>query len=397
MCKLIFSASCLKPIYMRLLLKLLALAAPVAIFSFANPSIKQTQPPAKERKIQVAILLDVSGSMSGLIEQAKAQLWNMVNTLGKAQCTDNSVPKIELALYEYGRTNNDAGKGYVKQLTSFTNDLDSVSKILFGLNTNGGDEYCGQVIYSCLDELNWSNSPEDYKVIFISGNEDFLQGSLHYTKACAKAKDKGVIVNTIYCGSYERAIAEHWNLLGECGNGSFTNINHNAREVDIPTPYDTTLIVLNERLNKTYIGYGTLGFANTVRQGELDKAYYKMSNEAASKRVAAKAQSNVYNNAAWDIVDANKADSNFIVKMDKSSLPDSLKNKSTAELQQYIKQKTDERSGIQKEIALINNNRSKYITEQKARTTPNNKEATLETAVEKIIKEQVRRANMKID
>ena len=30
-------------------------------------------------KIQAAILLDVSNSMDGLIDQAKNQLWNMVN------------------------------------------------------------------------------------------------------------------------------------------------------------------------------------------------------------------------------------------------------------------------------------------------------------------------------
>src|SRR5215217_2249683 len=55
-------------------------------------------------KIQAAILLDVSNSMDGLIEQAKAQLWNMVSVMGKAKC-DNMAPQIEIALYEYGRTN----------------------------------------------------------------------------------------------------------------------------------------------------------------------------------------------------------------------------------------------------------------------------------------------------
>ena len=34
-------------------------------------------------KIQAAILLDVSNSMDGLIEQAKAQLWTMVNVMVK--------------------------------------------------------------------------------------------------------------------------------------------------------------------------------------------------------------------------------------------------------------------------------------------------------------------------
>jgi hypothetical protein len=66
--------------------------------------------------------------MDGLIEQAKAQLWNMVNTLGRVKCDDNSKPQIEVSLYEYGRSSNSAANGYVKQLVSFTQDLDSISK-----------------------------------------------------------------------------------------------------------------------------------------------------------------------------------------------------------------------------------------------------------------------------
>jgi hypothetical protein len=85
-------------------------------------SIVKKAPP----KIQVAILLDVSSSMNGLIEQAKAQLWNMVSVMGKAQC-DGATPQLEIALYEYGRTTNPIADGYVKRITPFITDLDSLS------------------------------------------------------------------------------------------------------------------------------------------------------------------------------------------------------------------------------------------------------------------------------
>jgi hypothetical protein len=38
----------------------------------------------------------------------------MVNVMGKAKC-NGETPQIEIALYEYGRDNNDLQKGYVKQ------------------------------------------------------------------------------------------------------------------------------------------------------------------------------------------------------------------------------------------------------------------------------------------
>jgi hypothetical protein len=265
-------------------------------------------------KIQVAILLDVSGSMGGLIEQAKAQLWNMVTVMGRAKCTDGT-PKIEIALYEYGRSTNDAKAGYIKQISPFTSDLDQLSQELFKLTINGSEEYCGQVIYTSLNDLSWDAASSNYKVIFIAGNEDFLQGTIHYTKACDEAKKKGVIVNTIYCGDRLQGIKEHWDLAGECGNGSFTNINQDAKIEDIPTPYDSTLVVLNQKLNSTYLYYGSRGALGYSYQGFADVANATQSKTTEAKRIAVKGNKQLYNNASWDLVDASSTDSSIEKKL----------------------------------------------------------------------------------
>src|SRR5678816_1142174 len=104
------------------------------------PNPKTTWPIANRAKpnvakIQVAILLDVSNSMDGLIEQAKTQLWNMVSVMGRAKCEGQS-PQIEIALYEYGSPRNEVKSGYVKQISSFSTDLDGLSDKLFALKTN---------------------------------------------------------------------------------------------------------------------------------------------------------------------------------------------------------------------------------------------------------------------
>lgn len=377
------------------------------IFSFSlvlflPGSLPEQAPPIKVKtqktapKIQVAILLDVSNSMDGLIEQAKAQLWNMVNVLGKATCEGQN-PQIEIALYEYGRSNNDSKVGYVKQVSPFTGDLDKLSQQLFKLTTNGGDEYCGQVIYTSLNELNWDPSPSSYKVIFISGNEDFLQGNLLYTTACAEAKKKGVVVNTIYCGDRMQGIKEHWNLLNECGNGSFTNINSDIKPQDIPTPYDSVLVVLNDNLNKTYIYYGNGGKENYALQGAMDAANMKVDKSVAVNRAVTKANNNVYNNAGWDLLDANRADSSFISKVDLKTLPDSLQHKSRAEIKKIVDKKEAERGAIQKNIVDVSKQREAYIAAEKKKDATNNGKPTLETEVERTIREQAKRFNMKIN
>ena len=346
-------------------------------------------------KIQVAILLDVSNSMDGLIDQAKAQLWTMVNTMGKAKC-NGETPQIEIALYEYGRDENDVKKGYVKQISPFSSDLDKLSQSLFSLTTHGGEEYCGHVIYSSLNELNWDTTSSNYKVIFISGNEDFLQGDISYTVACAAAKKKGVIVNTIYCGDRLQGIKEHWDLLGECGNGSFTNINSDAKPIDIPTPYDSTLITLNNKLNNTYIYYGLEGRGKKELQGSMDVANSNLNGYVSANRVVAKASSKTYNNSAWDLVDASKDGDGVFDKIDFKTLPDSLRTKSKKEVQEIVKAKSEERKQIQIQILNVNTAREKFINEEKIKKAGNNTQ-TLESEVEKIIRDQAKRFNMKIE
>jgi len=373
------------------------------VLSFSSPSNHETgfsetqKKLTKAPKIQAAILLDVSNSMDGLIEQAKAQLWTMVNVMGKTTC-NGETPQIQIALYEYGRDNNDAKKGYIKQVSPFTSDLDDLSQKLFQLTTNGGDEYCGYVIHTSLNELNWDTASSNYKVIFISGNEDFLQGNISYTLACTEAKKKGVIVNTIYCGDRLQGIKEHWNLLGECGNGNFTNINSDAAPENIPTPYDSTLITLNNKLNGTYIYYGETGKQKQVMQAAADDKNASINGYVGANRIVTKGRKATYNNYSWDLIDAKDGDTKILDKIDYKTLPDSLQKKNKAELEAIISQKGNERAGVQKEIQDISKKREVFIAEEKIKKTKaGNNSQTLESEVEKIIREQVKRFNMKIE
>lgn len=380
-----------------------ALAAVITISSFTGTQSHPLKPAPVQNtrpKIQAAILLDVSNSMDGLIEQAKAQLWNMVTVMGKAKCENDVLPQIEIALYEYGRSSNNVKAGYVKKINGFISDLDSLSQNLFSLTTYGGDEYCGQVIFTSMDELTWDANASSYKVIFIAGNEDFLQGNLHYAKACAEAKKKGVIVNTIYCGSRMDGIREHWNLGAECGNGSFSNINQDAKIEDIPTPYDSVLFSLNDKLNNTYIAYGYDGFSKQAKQVQVDQLNYATNKSAAIKRVTVKGKKELYKNESWDLVDAKEKEGDAVLdKLDKKALPDSLKNKTKEELKALVNQKSAERSNVQNEITRLNAQRDAYIAAERVRNINNKNDAgtTLETEVEKIIKEQAGRFNMKIE
>ena len=117
----------------------MAMAA-VEASSTTAPAV-ETPPP----KIQIALLLDTSNSMDGLINQAKSQLWKIVNEFVTAK-RDGQRPEFMVALYEYGNSRLEREEGYIRRVLPLTTDLDKVSEQLFALTTNGGQEYCGQVI-----------------------------------------------------------------------------------------------------------------------------------------------------------------------------------------------------------------------------------------------------------
>lgn len=363
----------------------------VPFLAGAQPEKTSTQPP----KIQAAILLDVSGSMQGLIEQAKAQLWNMMNVMGRVHSQQGS-PKIEIALYDYGRRTNPQQDGFSRRVSPFTTDLDSLSKLLFSLSIDGSDEHCAHAILQSLNGLDWDTSAASYKVIFIAGNEDFMQGRIPYEQACAEARKKGVIVNTIYCGPRNRGVDERWDLGNQCGNGSYTYINHNLKLEDVPTPFDSVLLALNDQFNSTYIPYGRRGSRGYAQQAEVDQLNFGISRKVAARRVMVKSQSKLYQNGDWDLVDAVQRDSSLLSRVERSTLPDSLQKASVHQLRQVVMDKRVQRAQLRQEISAVQQQREVFLEEERSKTTPLQQFATLETEIEKIIQQQVQRFRMEV-
>ena len=178
----------------------------------------------KSSKIKLALLLDTSNSMDGLIDQAKSQLWNIVNELAKSK-SQGKMPDLEIALYQYGNDGLSVRKGFIRQEVAFTHDLDMVSEKLFGLTTNGGSEFCGEVMHTSLSDLEWGDDHADYKAIFIAGNESFAQGETSPKRALDLAKDKDVFVNTIFCGNQNSGVSLGWNVALQNALGVYMNID----------------------------------------------------------------------------------------------------------------------------------------------------------------------------
>lgn len=341
---------------------------------------------ANKQFIKAALLIDTSNSMDGLIDQAKAQLWEIVNELSYAKCDDGK-PNLQIALYEYGNDNLNADEGFIRQVLAFSSDLDEISKQLFSLKTNGGNEYCGQVIQTSLNQLNWGSNPDDLKLIFIAGNEPFTQGPISYKDAATMAVNKAVTVNTIFCGDYGQGISSYWKDGADLAHGDYMAINHNHATTYVASPYDDKILELNKKLNQTYVAYGSAGSQKMKLQSEQDANAEEYSNANAVSRTVSKS-SHLYQNDAWDLVDAQRNKSFKYENLKDSDLPTELKGKSAAQIKAYVDKKGEERNVVQEDIQNLNEKRRVYILEQQKEDANG-----LENAMIKAIKAQAKQKN----
>lgn len=323
--------------------------------------VDEVQRSSKDTKIQVAILLDTSGSMSGLIDQAKSRLWNIVNTLTTLKY-NGKIPKIEISLYEYGSYNRYDGD-YIRQITPLTTDLDLISQHLFALTTGGSEEFCGTVISKAVKDLEWGSNESDMKLIYIAGNEVFEQGRISYKTSIPQALNKNIFVNTIHCGDMSTGIRDLWRDAANRGKGKFFNIDHNAKVRYIETPYDDRISHYNQKLNDTYIHFGRDGYAKKENQAVQDQNALSYSSSYYAERSISKSKS-AYNNSSWDLVDKANEDKNYLSKIKEDELPAELQNKSKAEIEALVAEKQTERKKIQEEIVELGKKRQEYIDAQ---------------------------------
>lgn len=329
-------------------------------------------------KVQMAILLDTSGSMSGLIEQAKSQLWKMVNEFSRAK-REGQTPELEVALYEYGKSTLESQEGYLRMIQPLSADLDKLSEELFALKTNGGDEYCGWVIRAAVEGLAWSPAPRDFKVIFIAGNEPFTQGPVDYREACQAAVRKGIVVNTVHCGPREQGAASKWEDGAFLAEGTYLHIDHNRAIVHYPAPQDPEIARLNAELNQTYVAFGAAGTRGLERQQAQDKNAYHLAPAVAAERAVTKS-SGSYRNDSWDLIDAVRSGVK-LGSLAEAVLPAEMKGMTETERKAFVEQKRNQREQIQQKIQQLNTARTRFLAEKSGPATPGTLDAAMITAV----------------
>jgi len=343
------------------------------------------------RAVDVVICLDTSGSMEGLMDAARARVWDVVAELARMKPT----PELRVGLLTFGTEEGGPGAGWIVPHADLTDDLDAVYASLMGLTVQGGEEYVGRAIHTALDEMSWSTDWNALRILFVAGNESADQDvdNFDFRIEARAAQDRDIIINAMYAGNHEQAIVEHWPEVARRGQGAFSAIDPTIASIQIPTPYDESLLALNAHLNKTYVPYGPNGAAGLANQVAQDGNASRLGVQSCSSRIAAKGTS-LYTNASWDLVDASLQETFEISSVAVHDLPESLQSMSSEELAAYVAQKRLEREAIQSEIQALSSKREGFIKNVRAQELAS---SDLGEAMKQAIREQAIKKGFRCD
>ncbi|MCC6672936.1 MAG: cytochrome P460 family protein [Planctomycetes bacterium] len=327
--------------------------------SLALAGVLAAQAPRGERPIDLAICLDISGSMNGLINAARQNLWAVVNELATLQ----PAPRLRVALLSYGCNAHEQARGWVKVESGFTEDLDLVSKRLFALTTNGGEEYVGRVIHAALQELAWSEDKAALRLLFVAGNEAATQDpQVDFRAMCSAAIARGIVVNSIYCGDPGDQLAPAWREVARLADGHFAAIDQDRAEV-VTTPFDAQLAALSTALNTTYLPYGRQGAEMAHNQSEQDRNAASLNGAAAAQRCQTKG-GGLYWNAGWDLVDACEDPKFKLEDLKPEDLPETMRGLSPEQRRAHVAEHKRKRDDLRKQIETLGQRRDQHVQQE---------------------------------
>ncbi|MDH3629053.1 MAG: VWA domain-containing protein [Acidobacteriota bacterium] len=309
--------------------------------------------------IELAIVLDTSGSMKTLIDAARLTMWDVVNELTQL----DPPPQLRVALLTYGNSKNGRENGYVRIESPLTADLDLVSERLFQLETSGGEENVARVLQAAVEQLAWTDSVDSIKLVFIAGNESAEQDKLVDLRSVAlDALGKDLVVHAVYCGREQKPDAESWKVLAEMASGQFASINHRTAALLAETPFDGEMAELSTALNQTYVPFGEAGKGRLKIQTAQDENAQSLNAATAATRAQTKAGA-LYSQT-WDVVDVLQSGQIELYEIDEAELPEVMREMTYAERESYIEQQFRKRQEIRQQILLLSAQRRDHVAGQ---------------------------------
>ncbi len=323
---------------------------------------------AEERPVvEVVFVLDTTGSMSGLIEGAKQTIWSIATEIARAEPT----PIVKMGLVGY-RDRTDA---YVVKSFDLTEDLDAMYTSLMGFEAAGGGdtpESVNEALHTAVTAFDWSTDNNSLRLVYLVGDApphmDYEQ-DVPYLDSCAAALERGLIVNTIQCGSIS-GTEEIWREIAVNAEGRYERIAQSGGVAVIETPFDAELAELGAELGTTALAYGDAEQqrAQMARQESSRELGDAMSAAPAADRAAYNVSKAGARNAYGEQDLIRDLDSERITLADvpAEELPEAMRTMTPEQREQHVAAVRARRAEIESRISELSEQRAAFQREKVA-------------------------------
>ena len=205
----------------RALLRILWLLA----FLIAGPARGQEPP-----RIDVAFLIDATGSMGDEIDAVKEKIQDMISDIALG----DPAPDVRFGIVAY----RDRGDEYVTVTYELTDDIDRIIDNLSRIEANGGGDYpesLVEALHVTIHDLNWDWGEGVSRLVFLIADApphlDYA-GDYDYVEEYQMAAEMGMAIHAIGASSLDQEGEKIFTEIAEGTGGGFQWLAYESRYVD---------------------------------------------------------------------------------------------------------------------------------------------------------------------
>jgi uncharacterized protein YegL len=361
----------------------LALAA-----GFVSPALAVNKP-----VVEVAFVLDTTGSMDGLIEGAKKKIWSIATTIADT----NPDAELRMAIIAY----RDQGDDYVTKVFPLTDDIQDLYGDLLAFKAEGGGDWpesVNEALDVAVTKLEWgkgSQKPDDdSRIIFLVGDApphmDYKQDR-KYRAVIKDARSKGIIVNAVQAGEAEDTMRV-WRSIAQLGKGEYIPIPQDGGKVmSYVSPYDEDITRLQIEIDATVIPYGHRAQRDEVRgKVETRQAAPSVSKLDNASYVNKKSKGRDVITGTGDLVSDVEQGRASLEKLTEAELPEDMAKLGKEERRAKINAVAEKRQALGKRMAELVAKRDAFVAE-KTESAGNKDGDSFDRRVQETLKSQIMR------
>jgi hypothetical protein len=341
--------------------------------------------------VEVAFVLDTTGSMGPLIEGAKRKIWSIATSIIDA----NPNAEIRMGLVAY----RDIGDEYVTKSFPLTTDIQDLYGKLLQLRAQGGGDWpesVNEALFVGVSKLNWTQGSEICRILFLVGDApphmDYAQDT-KYPEVMRMARERDILVNAVQAGG-ARDTERVWREIAQMGRGRYIPIPQDGGHVVIyESPFDDEILQLQGLINRTILPYGPRAQRSSVeaKTHQYAGAAPSVASEMAGymNKSTMRASTAEAVTGRGDLV-ADVANGRQVLSAVKDEdLPDQFRSMNETERKAFIDKQLGERKRLSERMTELVKKRDHYVMEQRKKSPK--MADSFDRAVEETLKAQIKR------